>query len=122
MAAEIPRFVFSGGFATALHWTSMALLIALDFPPLSATALGATIGLSANYYLQRRFTFRSNRRHSTALPAYLMSAGFGWLINLLTFSVAHATFNSVASSQLAASVVAATTNYMVMKKYVFQSA
>ena len=99
----------------------MALLITLGSQPLAATAIGAIIGLGTNYYLQRSFTFRSDRRHSTALPAYLMSAAFGWLINLFTFALAHVTLNSVALSQLTASAVAATTNYLVMKKYVFQS-
>lgn len=122
MAAEVPRFILAGGLSTGLHWALMAGLIALGVPAVLATAVGAAAGLLANYFLQRSFTFRSAKRHRSAFPSYLGSAGLGWCINLLVFSAAYSTLFSVVTAQFVATAAAALANYYVMKRYVFQPA
>lgn len=81
------RYLLSGGVATLLHWSTMALLIYLGAPPGLATATGAVAGAILNYFLQFHFTFRSNRAHSVTVPIYLWVTTASWMANNLIFFV-----------------------------------
>ena len=103
-SGRLPRFLLAGGFATLLHWLIMLVLIRFGVGAVSATSIGAPMGLLANYALQHR---------------YLTGAGLGWGLNLLSFSLLMAAGTTVALSQLVATGLVAFANYLFAKRFVF---
>ncbi|MAZ05609.1 MAG: polysaccharide synthesis protein GtrA [Halomonas sp.] len=118
-SGRLPRFLLAGGFATLLHWLIMLVLIRFGVGAVSATSIGATMGLLANYALQHRYAFCSALPHRVAFPRYLTGAGLGWGLNLLSFSLLMAAGTTVALSQLVATGLVAFANYLFAKRFVF---
>jgi putative flippase GtrA len=52
-----------------------------SFNPFLASTIGAVAGVGINYWLNHRFTFRPDRRHSSALLKFLAAATAGVAIN-----------------------------------------
>ena len=115
----LPRFLVSGGTATALHWLVMALLIRLGLQPVLATAAGASVGLALNYWLQHRWAFRSGLPHRIALPRYLAGSSLGWALNLALFSALQLAGTGVALAQIAATTLVTLVNFLLSKRFVF---
>ncbi len=85
---SLASFLLVGGFATGLQYAIMALLMALaGMPALAASNTGFGISAVANYLLNARLTFRSERSHASALPRFVVTAGLGLAINSLLLSL-----------------------------------
>lgn len=85
---SLVTFAMVGGFATAVQYALMSLLIWLfDCPLVLASGIGFAISAVANYLLNARLTFRSNERHAKTLPRFIVTACLGLAINsiLLAF-------------------------------------
>jgi putative flippase GtrA len=81
-------FALIGGFATAVQYALMTLLIWLfDCPLVLASGIGFAVSAVANYLLNARLTFRSRERHAKTLPRFIITACLGLAINsvLLAF-------------------------------------
>lgn len=117
---RIVRFAFSGGLATAVHFSVMAILVCHEAGAVTATAVGAVCGAAANYFLQYYYTFRSVREHRATLIAYVIAGVIAWLSNLLVFAVLYQIFDmDMRVAQLVTTVVVALQNYFIYKKLVF---
>ncbi|MEM8796088.1 MAG: GtrA family protein [Pseudomonadota bacterium] len=82
VAGEFSRFLTSGLVATACHYALLIALVETKVTgPVLATALGAVLGAAVSYALNRRFTFRSSRAHTEALPRFLIIAAAAVLLN-----------------------------------------
>lgn len=81
-------FLLVGGFATGLQYAIMALLMALaGMPALAASNTGFAVSAVANYLLNARLTFRSERSHAATLPRFAVTAALGLGINSLLLSL-----------------------------------
>lgn len=70
------RYTLMGGVATGVHYAVLiALSKSLGVAPWLAAAIGAGCGALVAYAGNRRLTFRSRRRHASALPRFLLVAG-----------------------------------------------
>ena len=82
------RFALVGGFATIFQF---AILIALvetaRMDPKSASTIGFLVSAGVNYWLNHRFTFRSDVSHLSAVPRFAMTATVGLLLNYLLMLV-----------------------------------
>jgi len=117
---QMKRFILSGGSATLLHYSVMALLIVAGIDPVYATAIGALCGAIFNYILQYHYTFKSDRSHSYAVFTYSLAVLFGLLSNELIFVLFYNVLNAgVIISQLIATAVVTIQNYLVYKYLVF---
>lgn len=120
LAAQVIPFLASGGFATAIHWTVMALLIRGGSQPVLATAIGAFVGSVFNYLFQFHWTFNGVGIHSKAIPAYASTAILGWCVNAGIFyfliSIAHA---GQGLAQVCTTAVVAAMNFILYKRVVF---
>jgi putative flippase GtrA len=79
-----PRFVAVGILATAVHY--MVLIGAVEglaVSPVPASGLGYSLGAMANYWLNRRFTFRSEAPHARAILRFSIVLATGLCLNLL---------------------------------------
>ena len=85
---SLASFLLVGGFATGLQYAIMALLMALaGMPALTASNIGFGISAVANYLLNARLTFRSERSHASTLPRFAITAALGLAINSLLLSL-----------------------------------
>lgn len=78
--ARVARFLLVGGLSTLAHYLVLGLLVEGQVAGvLPATAAGYGVGALVNYLLNRRYTFRSDRAHSAAVPRFVAV----WLAGLL---------------------------------------
>lgn len=116
------RFILSGGSATLLHYSVMAMLIVVGIDPVYATAVGAFVGAIFNYILQYYYTFKSDTTHIYAVFTYSLTVLFGFLSNELIFVLFYNFLNEgVIISQLSATAFVTIQNYLAYKYLVFSS-
>jgi putative flippase GtrA len=81
---RLARFAFVGGFATVCQFAILiALVESVRMDPKSASSIGFLISAGVNYWLNHRFTFRSNVSHLSAVPRFATTAAVGLLLNYL---------------------------------------
>lgn len=79
---QFGRFLFVGGFATALHYAILVSLVSIwGADAVAASTAGFLISAIFNYALNRRFTFHSKVAHASAFPRFLAVALGGLAIN-----------------------------------------
>jgi putative flippase GtrA len=102
--AQFVKFALVGGFATMLHYAILVVLVeGPRWPPVAATSVGFTVSALGNYLLNRRFTFRSQRRHVEAAPRFAVVAVAGFWINA---GVVWLAFDAAGLQYLLAQVIA----------------
>ncbi|BES72282.1 hypothetical protein RE428_33000 [Marinobacter nanhaiticus D15-8W] len=117
---RVVRFACCGGFSTAMHWATMALLIQTGVSAIWATTAGAVTGAAINYGLQRRVTFRSDAPHGRALWLYLNACAASWLANLGVFAVLHHLLGlDVIPAQVVTTALVTGMNYLLYERLVF---
>lgn len=80
--SRLVRFIAVGGVATAIQYAILILLVrGLAMAPTLASSIGFVLSAVANYLLNYRFTFQSNRPHGPAAAKFGLLAGAGLLIN-----------------------------------------
>jgi len=82
------KFTGVGLIATAIHYAILTLGVMLGAGPVWASSLGFVLSALVNYDLNRRHTFRSDRRHREALPRFAAVAGVGLLLNAAIMGLA----------------------------------
>jgi len=115
------RFVSVGAIGTALHYAILVILVTgLNSDPAIGAMAGATAGAAFNYWLNHRFTFRSERPHKEALPRFLLMAGVGVLLNgAIVKALTLATFNYLLS-QVVATLTILILNFFLSKLWIFR--
>jgi putative flippase GtrA len=104
LQAQFVKFALVGGLATALHYAILVVLVeGPRWPPVVASSVGFAISALGNYLLNRRFTFRSQRRHVEAAPRFAVVAVVGFWINAGVMWLA---FHAAGLHYLVAQVVA----------------
>ncbi|MDH5512964.1 MAG: GtrA family protein [Gammaproteobacteria bacterium] len=89
LAIQFLRFAMVGGIATAIHFLILITLVrGADMNAVWASALGFTFSAICNYYLNYRFTFRSNTAHRHAVMKFVAVACVGLALNSLTMLIA----------------------------------
>lgn len=80
--ARFVRFAIVGAIATAMQYAILVLLVrGFAVAPTAASSAGFALAAAANYLLNYRFTFRSDRPHGPAAAKFALLAAMGLLIN-----------------------------------------
>jgi putative flippase GtrA len=104
LQAQFVKFALVGGLATALQYAILVVLVeGAQWPPVFASSMGFAVSALGNYLLNRRFTFRSQRRHLEAAPRFAVVAVIGFWINAAVVWLA---FDAAGLHYLVAQVVA----------------
>lgn len=83
MDLKVFRFFIMGLLATIVHYSVLLALVELyGIYPVTASGCGAVAGLFVNYFLNYRFTFRSNLPHGKTFSKYFVIAMTGLMLNL----------------------------------------
>ena len=86
--AALLRYLVVGVLNTLLGFGLVLLLQeAMGFSPFTANVAGYAAGLVCSYFLNRRFTFKSQRRHRDALPSFAAAAAVSFGVNLGVLAV-----------------------------------
>ena len=79
---QFMQFAGVGAIGTAAHYALLVMLVEmLGANAVTASTAGATLGALVNYLLNRRYTFRSDKRHREALAKFLIIAALGLALN-----------------------------------------
>jgi putative flippase GtrA len=113
-------FLSAGALATALHYAVLFLLVGRGAGPVGASTLGALLGALANYTLNRRFTFRSQRAHHAALPRYFIVAASGVALNAALLKAFLPVLSHYLTAQLGATAVVLLWNFTLNRRWTFR--
>ena len=85
---QFGRFLAVGGFATALHYVILYILVELiDADPVWASVTGYIISAVFNYAANYHFTFASTRDHRIAFPRFMVVVATGLVLNSLLMGI-----------------------------------
>jgi putative flippase GtrA len=105
---QFGRFLVVGGIATALQYAILlALTGAAGVKPLLGSSIGFLASATANYTLNRRFTFHSDVHYFAGLERFAIIAGCGLALNAIVMGAGMdlAGMNYFASQLVATAVV-----------------
>lgn len=115
------RFAAVGAAGTGLHYLVLVVLVAMaGVAPGRAAFAGAVAGACVNYWLNRRFTFHSRRRHSETVPLFVAMAALGAVLNGLIVGKLSAMGMNFLLAQMIATVCILVLNFLISKKWIFQ--
>lgn len=121
-----PRFQFIkfasiGAIGTALHYAVLMFLVSvLGIDPAIGAMVGAMFGAACNYWLNHRFTFRSDRRHGDALPRFILMAAIGVLLNGAMVKALTMQSINYLVSQVGATLLILVMNFFLSKLWIFR--
>jgi putative flippase GtrA len=82
MLAQFIRFASVGVVGTIVQYFTLVILVELTGAgPVLSSGFGFILGAFTNYYLNYRYTFRSDKHHHRALPKFMLIAAVGLAIN-----------------------------------------
>jgi putative flippase GtrA len=88
LTATFLRFLVVGVIATSVHYAVLITSVELlGWGPVLASGLGYSLGAIVNYLLNRRYTFRSDAPHGTAVIRFLIVILAGLGINVLLMNL-----------------------------------
>jgi len=115
------RFASVGALGTAVQYVVLAGLVELiSFNSTAASAIGFVGGAFTNYYLNYRFTFKSERRHLSAAPRFFTVAAAGLGLNVVFMALGTGCLHlHYLIAQCASTVVVLLWNFSAAKLWVF---
>jgi putative flippase GtrA len=87
IARQFLSFAAVGAVGTAVHYATLVTGVQLELDPVTASALGWSLGAVANYTLNYHLTFRSRLAHRQIVPRFALIAATGLLLNTLLMAV-----------------------------------
>ncbi len=118
---EMGKYGIVGLIGTAVHYTTMAILIRVfSFEVVLASTCGAIAGALVNYVLNYFYTFRSKKDHRDAIVKFWLIAAIGWGINagILAMNEYLVGIN-VIPAQLTATVVVFVVTFLMNRRWTF---
>lgn len=116
---EFTRFVIVGVLATALQYLILIGLVRVgQMDAVLASSLGFALSACFNYWLNRRYTFRSATPHRQALPRFILVASSALLVNATAMWLVSAHVHYLLA-QAVASVCTLAWNYFLNRMWTF---
>lgn len=122
---DFASYACAGTVGTALQYAVLLLAMGASSAALStggavwASTLGAALGAAANYLLNRRFSFRSRRRHSEAAPRFALVAAASLAINAAAVGALYAEGLPPLAAQLAATAAVLVGGFLFNRHWTF---
>lgn len=122
MLRKIFRFGLVGIAATPAHYLALVVLVeAFGVAAVTATVAGSALGAWVNYLLNRRFAFRSTKRHRDAFPRFVAVAlGTGMLNAVLVHLGADLYGMHYLAAQIVATLIVFLTNFFLHAVWSFR--
>ena len=124
IANEFFRFSCVGAIGTGAHYTVLVVMIRFfRVSPVAASTCGFVAGALINYILNYRWTFKSQKKHKSAMPNFFFIAVIGMIFNAAIMSLLVNSFEvHYLISQIAATFVVLLWNFSGNKIWTFKQA
>lgn len=118
---QFVRFLFVGGFATALHYAVMfEMMHGFSWEPLKASALGFITSAIINFILNARITFRSEQSVLYTAPRFAIVCAIGLLLNHFVLAALLALDSHPFLAQIIATLTVLSWNFIVNALWTFR--
>lgn len=87
IAPQFLSFATVGAVGTAAHYATLIAGVSLGLGPVTASAIGCTVGAAVNYVLNYHVTFRSSLAHIQSAPRFALIAAASLLLNTVLMAV-----------------------------------
>lgn len=82
LAGKFFIFASVGVIGTIVHYTALIIVVdGFHATPVFGSSVGFVLGAFVNYALNRRYTFRSQKKHIDAMPRFYLIAAAGFGLN-----------------------------------------
>jgi putative flippase GtrA len=120
MDLKFARYFAFGSLAALFQLALLALFHEGFNAPANASSLVSLwMAIILNYFMQRNFTFESNVRHRTALPAFFVMSIAASIINLLVFDFMNRSMHYLIAQGIAILTVFSV-NYLISSRLLFR--
>lgn len=118
---QLLRFTGIGGFCTVVQYIIMWLLTEiLSVPPVTSSTVGYIISAILNFQLNKKYTFRSNKNNSEAIPRFIMVVLIGVFINGLSLELLIRALNThYLIAQIGATLITLIWNFFANRIWTF---
>lgn len=83
MSRSVKKYILVGVLGTFTHLTLLYLFVEFfQVSPLPASSIAFVWLVLQSYWLNRNWTFQSDRKHTSSLPRYIVVSMVGFLSNL----------------------------------------
>lgn len=122
MIKQLIRFTLVGGIGTTAHYAVLILLVSgLFIHPVIGSVTGFLVGMIINYWLNRRFTFSSQRSHGEAFWRFGTVALVGIIVNTVIMALFTVSFRlHYLISQVIATILTLAWNFLGSRYWVFR--
>ena len=121
ISAQISKFLLTGGAGTSVHYLVLIVLVNVTgMLPGGAAFAGAAIGACVVYWLNRSFTFATQRSHAETLPRFAAMAIAGAIMNGALVGMLNAAGLHYLIAQASATVAVLIFNFIVSKLWIFR--
>lgn len=121
MPAGIFAYGAAGLAGTLAHYVALIALVQIyHADPVVGSTIGAVLGAAINYWLNHRFTFRSNAPHGRALTRFMLVAIAGMIINAAAlFAAVHLLGLHYLAGQVAATGLVFLATFELNRRWTF---
>lgn len=113
------RYFLAGSAAALLQFLALVAGIEiLRFNQVASAVFAFILAVTVNYFLQRTYTFKSDVRHTRALPRFFSIATLLTVINTLIFSIL-VRYLHYLLAQAVATLIIFTLNFELNKRLTF---
>jgi len=115
------KYLVVGGLGTVTHLSLLYIAVeTFSLPPLLGSCVAFVWVVIQSYFLNRNWTFQSDKEHTSALPRYLVVSGIGFATNLtIMFVMLNILGLWYMLAQASAAVVVPLSNFLLNKYWTF---
>lgn len=116
----LTKYMIIGVLNTIIGYSVMFSLMLINIMPELSNFFSYAVGIIISYFLNKKYNFKSTRRHQKEFPKFLLSMLFGYSLNLLTLIILHRTYKvNPYLSQIIAGTIYIISGYTLSNKWVF---
>lgn len=117
---SLVKYILVGITNTLIGYTLIFFFIFVGIYPEVSNLFGYGFVMIISYFLNKKFTFKSQNSHSKEFSRFLLSMGLAYVLNLLTLMIGYRFFEiNVYVSQILAGGVYTMSGYILSKNWVF---
>lgn len=118
-ARQFARYASAGAVGTAAHYAVFIALVKLGINVAAASAAGFVAGASINYWLNYRYTFKSEQPHRQAVIRFFTVAAAGLILNTVIVFVLDRTHWHYLLAQATATIIVLVWNFAANRRWTF---
>ena len=122
MKLKLIKYLFVGVINTIFGYTVILILMFIGIIPEISNFVGYLLGVGLSYFLNKKFTFKSNIDNKQGIIKFYLSMLIAYILNLFVLIVTYRIFNiNPYISQIFAGIVYTLIGFLLSNFFVFVS-